>query len=39
MEHRFPLLLAFTENFLVNNCLLMITAKANVCLWKFVDAD
>jgi len=38
---RFPLLLMFIENCLVNNCLIMISAKANVflSLLKFIDAD
>jgi len=38
---RFLLLLMFIENCLVNNCLIMITAKANVflSLLKFIDAD
>jgi len=37
----FPLLLMFIENGLVNNCLIMITAKANVflSLLKFIDAN
>jgi len=38
---RFPLPLMLIENCLVNNCLIMITAKANVflSLLKFIDAD
>jgi len=34
-------LLMFIENCLVNNCLIMITAKASVflSLLKFIDAD
>jgi len=41
MALRVPLLLMFIENCLVNNCLTMITAKANVflSLLKFIDAD
>jgi len=38
---RFLLLLLFIENYLINNCLIKITAKANVflSLLKFIDAD
>jgi len=32
-------LLAFIENCLPNNCLIMITTKTNICLSKFIDAD
>jgi len=30
--------LALTENCLVNNCLIMIGAYANICLSKLIDA-
>jgi len=41
MVLRFPLLFLFIENCLVNNCLIIVTAKANVflSLLKFIDAD
>jgi len=41
MTLRFPLLLTFIENYLVNNCLIIITVKANVfsSLLKFIDGD